>query len=155
MTLDKKTNRIRRLTASRRGALRDFGSERPACAHGIAAPVAAGARTEAGRVWPRRVAACRQASRIGEARGAPRTQPIWLAALMAIECHAVANGEASTILWDCGSGRAWYTNRSAATELIRPLGVELPGGGTLAVSWAPGESAYTLEVFAGDAPRRS
>jgi hypothetical protein len=73
--------------------------------------------------------------------------PVWLAALAAARCQAVANGRSHVIRWDWALGRALYTNRSATTEFIRPLGVQLQGGETLAVSWMPGESAYKLEVF--------
>jgi len=34
-----------------------------------------------------------------------------------------------------------------ATEMIEPLGVKLKGGHTIAVSWVPKETAYTIEVF--------
>lgn len=89
---------------------------------------------------------CRPATRVPEPRTA-RPAPIWLAALLATPCQAVANGEDRAILWDCASGRAMYTNSSAEIELIEPLGVELRAGDTLAVSWMPGETAYTLEVL--------
>jgi hypothetical protein len=70
-----------------------------------------------------------------------------MAALLATPCQAVTNGEDRAILWDCASGRAMYTNSSEQTEFIQPLGVRLQGGDTLAVSWMPGETAYTLEVY--------
>jgi hypothetical protein len=149
---------MRRVAAGVGTSQRGFSSERPLYAH-RSIGTAAGLRSEAGRVRPvalaRHPAACRPAVESEGTFAAPETAPIWLAALMASQCHAVANGEASTIHWSCASGRALYTNCSAGTQLIRPLGVELPGGGTLAVSWAPGESAYTLEIFAGDMRRRA
>ena len=73
--------------------------------------------------------------------------PIWFSALMASSCLANANGENHAIRWDCVSGRAEYTNRGGDAERIEALGISLPGGQTLAVSWMPGETAYTLEVF--------
>lgn len=73
--------------------------------------------------------------------------PIWFAALMATQCQAKANGEDRDVRWDCVSGRAVYTNRGPEMEVIEPLGVCLQGGHTLAVSWIPGETAYTVEVF--------
>jgi hypothetical protein len=76
-----------------------------------------------------------------------RSTPIWFAALQAVECHAVSTGAAHAVRWGCVSGRAVYTNCSADAELIEPLGVRLRGGDTLAVSWEPGEGAYTLEVY--------
>ena len=73
--------------------------------------------------------------------------PIWLAALMASRCLATGNGEEHTVRWKCASGRALYTNAGAHVERIEPLGVTLMEGHTLAVCWAPGETAYSLEVF--------
>jgi hypothetical protein len=40
-----------------------------------------------------------------------------------------------------------YTNAGHEDERIEPLGVRLTGGQTLAVSWMPGETAYTFEVY--------
>jgi hypothetical protein len=73
--------------------------------------------------------------------------PIWLAALVASRCEANRNGTMRRVNWNCISGRAVYTNDGADPELIQPLGVRLQGGHTLAVSWIPGETAYTLEVY--------
>ncbi|HEV2447627.1 MAG TPA: hypothetical protein VGS58_16970 [Candidatus Sulfopaludibacter sp.] len=70
-----------------------------------------------------------------------------MAALMASDCQAAANGMDHAIRWDCASGRATYTNRSRNIEFIQPLGVQLQGGDTVAVSWVPGETAYTIEVI--------
>jgi len=73
--------------------------------------------------------------------------PIWLSALIAARCQARGAGEPSTVRWNCISGRAFYTNECADPVLIQPLGVHLEGGHTLAVSWRPGESDYTMEVY--------
>ncbi len=75
--------------------------------------------------------------------------PIWLAALIAISCRASANGEGHPVSWTCISGRAYYTNPGTDAETIQPLGVRLERGRTLSVSWAPGETEYTLEIFGG------
>ncbi len=75
--------------------------------------------------------------------------PIWLAALIASRCRASANGEGHAVSWICISGRAYYTNAGADAETIQPLGVRLERGRTLSVSWAPGETEYTLEIFGG------
>ena len=73
--------------------------------------------------------------------------PIWLAVLMATSCQAEVNGENHDVRWDCVAGRAVYKNSGRAEERIEPLGVSLLGGQTLAVSWIPGATAYTVEVF--------
>ena len=73
--------------------------------------------------------------------------PIWLAALIATRCQATGAGAEHAVLWDCIAGRALYTNTGAGAEFIYPLGVRLEGGHTLAVSWLPGETTYTLEVY--------
>jgi hypothetical protein len=73
--------------------------------------------------------------------------PVWLAALIAARCQAEGEGENHTIGWDCVSGRAIYTNSGATMERIEPLGVSLQRGQTLAVSWRPGETTYTVEVY--------
>jgi hypothetical protein len=70
-----------------------------------------------------------------------------MAVLQATECQAVANGEDHTVQWDYAAGRAIYTNRSADIEQIQPLGVTLRRGHTLAVTWMPGDTAYTLEIY--------
>jgi hypothetical protein len=81
------------------------------------------------------------------------TIPIWLAALAASRCRASGKGENHAVRWFCISGRALYTNGGADTEFIQPLGVSLQGGQTVAVSWMPGESAYTVEVYGGNEHR--
>ena len=73
--------------------------------------------------------------------------PIWFAALIGAHCQALVNGRPRTVRWNCVSGRAHYTNFGPETETIQPLDIRLQGGHTLAVSWAAGETAYTLEVF--------
>ena len=73
--------------------------------------------------------------------------PVWFAALIASRCQAKANGNAHSILWARVSDRAVYTNTGADAELIEPLGVELEGGHTVAVSWLAGETAYRVEVY--------
>jgi hypothetical protein len=73
--------------------------------------------------------------------------PVWLAALIAAQCQAEGEGENHAIGWDCVSGRALYTNSRAAMERIEPLGISLQRGQTLAVSWRPGETTYTMEVY--------
>ena len=95
------------------------------------------------------------------ARGTPRTYsprpctesspgrepaPVWLAALMAVNCQARSSGWHHDVCWDAVAGRAIYTNFGSHTENIEPLGVSLSAGDTLAVYWAPGETAYTVEV---------
>jgi len=76
--------------------------------------------------------------------------PIWLAALVASRCQANRDGEDHAVPWSCISGRALYTNAGADTEWIRPLGVHLQRGQTLAVYWLPGETEYTMEVYGQD-----
>jgi len=84
-----------------------------------------------------------------EPQEAAEDTPIWLAALMAMRVQASANGEPHAIRWICVSGRALYTNRGSEAELIDPLGVYLERGYTLSVTWEPGETEYTVEVFGG------
>lgn len=72
--------------------------------------------------------------------------PVWLAALIAVSCHAAVNGSSRAIEWYCVSGRALYTNCGMETEIIQPLGIPLSRGDTLAVYWVPGETEYTFEV---------
>jgi hypothetical protein len=83
----------------------------------------------------------------GEAWRAGDPLPIWLSALVAGRCWVNRNGEDRAVRWNCGSGRALYTNAGADSELIQPLGVHLQGGQTLAVCWLPGETDYTVEVY--------
>ena len=73
--------------------------------------------------------------------------PIWLAVLHATACKAKRNGENHTVRWEWVSGRAIYTNAGMDVERIEPLGVSLMAGHTVAVSWMPGETAYTVEVY--------
>jgi hypothetical protein len=82
-----------------------------------------------------------------ETGGINEPLPIWLAVLLATSCHARSSSKHHVVRWSHHSGRATYTNAGSEDERIEPLGVSLPGGQTLAVSWMPGETAYTLEVF--------
>lgn len=95
---------------------------------------------------PRKASTPRHAARTAFAP-VPEATPIWLAALMASRCQATRAGEGSTVSWKSVSGKALYTNAGMDIEMIQPLGVALAGGHTLAVSWIPGDTAYTLEVF--------
>jgi hypothetical protein len=72
--------------------------------------------------------------------------PVWLAALFAAQCLATDGSRHRAVPWDCVAGRAVYTNAGATVERIEPLGVNLERGQTLAISWRPGETAYTMEV---------
>ena len=96
---------------------------------------------------PRGGTGCRPATRSVDLRVVYDPAPIWMAALLATCCQAVAGDGDHAVLWNCVSGRAMYTNHSAEAEFIQPLGVRLQGGDTLAVSWMPGETAYTVEVY--------
>ncbi len=90
----------------------------------------------------------RPAAAIGAVRqSANDPVPIWLAALNAASCQATRQGEDHAISWHCAAGRAVYTNAGADTETIRPLGVSLECGQTLAVYWMPGETGYSMEVY--------
>jgi hypothetical protein len=73
--------------------------------------------------------------------------PVWLAALVANACEAVHGARGHSIHWICRSGEALYTNSLGTEEWIQPLGVCLREGETLAVSWQPGETEYTLDVY--------
>lgn len=70
-----------------------------------------------------------------------------MAALIAARCQAKANGKERVVRWSHVRGRALYTNAGVDPERIEPFGVHLEGGHTVAVSWTPGESAYTVEVY--------
>lgn len=71
--------------------------------------------------------------------------PIWMAALLASQCLTTRGGQRA-VRWDFASGKALYTNSGATPEIIEPLGVYLERGQTLAISWVPGDTAYTVEV---------
>src|SRR5262245_22471894 len=64
--------------------------------------------------------------------------PVWIAALLASQCQAMAGDRDHEIRWKCEGGRLRYTNTGLATEVIEPLGVKPKGGHTIAVSWVPG-----------------
>ncbi len=126
MTSERKTQRSRRVTVSISAAQCSLASIRQSLP---------------------RSGNCRPATKAAERRITAEPAPIWLAALLATGCEASANGSNHAVRWDCASGRAMYTNHSAEAEMILPLGVRLQCGDTLAVTWMPGETAYTLEVY--------
>jgi len=72
--------------------------------------------------------------------------PIWMAALLASCCRATGNGEQQLIDWQCVNGRAVYTNSGAEPEVVEPFGIPLGSGETVAVSWQPGETSYTVKL---------
>lgn len=94
--------------------------------------------------YPRMLTCCAPVRR--EAQNT-EVMPIWLAALIASCCQATRAGEGATVAWKNVCGKAVYTNAGLDTEVIQPLGVTLPGGQTLVVSWIPGDTAYTVEVY--------
>jgi hypothetical protein len=110
-----------------------------------------GQRTISGSVarcsTPRKTVCAPRHTARSAVRQAIEATPIWLAALIATRCQATRAGEGATVSWKSVSGKAVYTNAGVDTEMIQPLGVALEGGQTLAVSWIPGDTAYTLEVF--------
>ena len=77
----------------------------------------------------------------------PEPIPVWLAALIAARCQATGNGLERAVRWSHVAGRALYTNAGADPEQIEPFGIQLEGGHTVVVSWIPGETAYTVEVY--------
>ena len=81
------------------------------------------------------------------------SRPIWMAVLVAAGCQALTRGREHAVQWEWEAGRAVYANTSADAELIQPLGVRLEGGHTLAIYWAPGETAYSMETFSQDRRR--
>jgi len=81
-----------------------------------------------------------------ESKIRPEPTPIWMAALMAARCLANREGDGALVRWNHVSGKALYTNSGADPEWILPLGIFLPAGQTLSVSWLPGDTAYTVEV---------
>lgn len=140
MTTGEQRNETRRVTGSTRVALRSYAArKRPSC---IPAEPLNSASAAAGAGG----SACRPATKALEARGG-EPAPIWMAVLEATQCQAVADGGDHAVEWDLIAGRAIYTNRSTRTEEIQPLGVQLKGGQSLSVTWMPGETAYTLEVY--------
>ena len=76
--------------------------------------------------------------------------PIWMAALVARGCEAAVNGAARRIEWQCVSGRAVYTNGGADTEILLPFGVPVACGQSVVVSWLPGDTSYTVELYRPD-----
>jgi len=79
--------------------------------------------------------------------GSTEPLPIWLSVLVATSCQARSRGKDHPIAWRHDSGRAIYTNLGSEEVRIEPLGVRLPRGKTVAVSWLPGETEYTVEVY--------
>jgi hypothetical protein len=77
--------------------------------------------------------------------------PIWMAALIASRCQAITQGSDRVVNWRCVSGRALYTNGDSEVETIQPFGVPLRRGETVAVSWLPGDTAYTVELYRHEA----
>lgn len=76
--------------------------------------------------------------------------PIWLDVLLATPSRARSGGADHSVRWDWVSGRALYTNQGRDAEHIEPWGVSLRSGHTMAISWLPGETAYTVEVYLQD-----
>ncbi len=154
MTADKQQNNPRRTNGNLSGAQRASavganGAKRTPCAHfGLGPegpvtrlPVCRSLIPANGKLAGLRVPAA------PEIQSPDAPIPIWFAVLMATHCQARANGEDRDVSWGCISGRAVYTNRGAEVEIIEPLGVCLKGGHTVAVSWSPGETGYTVEVY--------
>ena len=67
--------------------------------------------------------------------------PIWMAALL-------ASNAGNEVAWQWLAGRAVYTNRGAEAEVIEAFGLEVQRGESVAVTWIPGETAYTVERLA-------
>jgi hypothetical protein len=72
--------------------------------------------------------------------------PIWMAALLATTCHALGHEGARKVEWQCVSGRAIYTNAGDGVEVLLPFGFPVRGGQTVAVTWTPGDTSYTIRV---------
>ncbi len=89
----------------------------------------------------------RRMSGVGAAHHTSNSALIWMAALNAASCQAIRKGGDHEIRWNCAAGRALYTNSGAGAETIYPLGVRLECGQTLSVSWIPGETGYSMEVY--------
>jgi hypothetical protein len=75
----------------------------------------------------------------------PEGLPIWMAALVARGCQAVRDGGEREVVWRLVGGRAQYTNGGTECEVIQPFGIAVQGGETMAVSWRPGDTGYTVE----------
>ena len=67
--------------------------------------------------------------------------PIWMAALL-------ASNAGNEVAWQWRSGRAVYTNRGSEAERIEAFGLEVQRGESVAVTWIPGDTAYTVERLA-------
>jgi len=67
--------------------------------------------------------------------------PIWMAALLASDAG-------NEFAWQWRSGRAVYTNHGTECERIEAFGLEVRRGESVAVTWIPGDTAYTVERLA-------
>jgi hypothetical protein len=85
--------------------------------------------------------------KVDKLRETGKPMPVWLSVLFATQCWATDGNRGHTVPWVCVLGRAVYTNAGATAEFIEPLGISLERGQTLAVSWRPGETTYTMEVY--------
>jgi hypothetical protein len=73
--------------------------------------------------------------------------PIWLAALLASGCEAADRTHIHCMEWSCTAGQALYTNCRWDVEEIQAFGVRLGTGERLIVSWQPGETGYTVQIW--------
>ena len=78
---------------------------------------------------------------------AAEPRPIWMSVLEASSCQARSRERKHIVRWEHVSGRATYTNLGSEEEHIEPLGICVPRGKTVAVSWRPGETEYTVEIY--------
>src|ERR1051325_7069795 len=91
-------------------------------------------------------ATVRRPARANENRVDLKAMPVWAAALLARECEAITDSGRHTIAWRLAGTSALHTNTGITLERIEPFGVTLESGQTLIVSWAPGDSGYTLRI---------
>lgn len=71
---------------------------------------------------------------------ATEPMPIWMAALL-------ASAAGRKVSWEWLGGRAVFRNRSARPELIEPLGLRVGRGESVVVTWLPGQSEYTIQLY--------
>ena len=71
---------------------------------------------------------------------ATEPMPIWMAAL-------IASDALSGVRWECLAGRAVHTNRRAKPVVLESLGVRVKRGQSVVVTWRPGETEYTVELY--------
>lgn len=149
MKAERKTESTCRMPAEISVAPTGFATECPGCVQMNVGPLAPAHLSESHvhQHSGRTAGACRSASKTVDLLEMAEPAPIWMAALLAAPCQAVTNGADHAVSWNYVAGRALYTNSSAEAEFIQPLGVHLQCGDTLAVSWMPGETAYTLEIL--------